>query len=856
MQQRFFYVLVASIFLSQCNTSSINPDSTESFSEEGDDNFIERLSLSLAPGLSIDDALSVVSENGENPDLAVTVEWPERISHMAVQAGTLEEQRRELIEKEKEDLEELIEYFDPEDPEEALVHDELSTIRGELQETNEMPIRSIEVNIDDVRSDILKDERIQDVVLLKIPLTTNDSHLDRIDEARQPIAKTIQASEQPSLKIDFSNDTAYDPKRGQSRICGNDVVLHGLRNCHSMKTIQRFKMPDADAMEKYYSNNDVGIEIKTLISIDEEGIRASDYFVCGDDWSTDLMGPKRTGDNADVIGQSENFYLDTPFLDQFTNPGHVVECAVGVLQANQLQANKLYYAMRSFDTFDSSKSPKIQIQWAPTHTCNKANARELLSNANAYAFLLPTLGLVGGEIAYEIIVNEAVDYFHDRCEDGEKNMCKCTGPDSKYYISTEEATLDPIKEMPIQPLVQYDYNDEPGKKVCWDNDFYEGNRCPAGPPSPFAFSSSSYSSLDLTTQDAMDYIDPPSHPQGYIDPTMEYVHVVINGVDRRIDEITYDGTLWSSLDLTSLAPVPYAAPGTSPMGFSDEEETTGIRYVVFNGSNARIQMFENDGLGWKSTDLTSQAAVDYADIHSEPYGYVHPYTGNLHVVFNGSNRRIYEFTYDGVQWTSLDLTSQAPVDYASAGTSPMGFGDPDSAQRFVVFNSQGRRIHYLQYTGSSWQSLDLTAQAPVDNADLHASPFGAMDPWTHYLHVVFNGQDGRIYEFTYDGTRWTSTDLSAQAAVPYSYTGTSPMIAINPVTKNRSVVFTGNNRRIQQFTHTGTGWTSIDLTSQAAVEYAAPGTSPSLFVHPETGEHFVVFSGENARIQMIRDGRR
>lgn len=359
-----------------------------------------------------------------------------------------------------------------------------------------------------------------------------------------------------------------------------------------------------------------------------------------------------------------------------------------------------------------------------------------------------------------------------------------------------------------------------------------------------------YSSLDLTSQANVDYADLSSSPSCAVDAA-DSLYVVLNGQDNRIYELesTDDGTTWTSTHLTSTVSVPYSAEGTSPHLLIDPD--TGDRYVSFVGTNARINLFHFNGTSWSAVELTSVVAAPLADTTSSPMSYIAQ--GIVYVVYQGSDQRIWRFSVAGTSYGSEDLTGKAAVEYAMVGTSPQAVYNDLTGEHHIVFQGINQRIQRLTYNGSSWSSVEITSVIDSDLLDPDSQPFTYVDPVTSYVYTVINGENERIDLIgDYHDNSWGSAELTSLVSVPLTQPGTSPTGYIDPSTGNHVITFQGDNERINQFE--GSSWTSIDLTSQAAVEYAATGTSPATCVDPFTGVRHMVFVGDNGRIQYIRYG--
>ncbi len=364
-----------------------------------------------------------------------------------------------------------------------------------------------------------------------------------------------------------------------------------------------------------------------------------------------------------------------------------------------------------------------------------------------------------------------------------------------------------------------------------------------------------YTSQVLTNLASADLADLSSSVTCAVDEA-DSLYVVLNGQDGRIYEFesTDDGVTWTSTPLTNIAAVPLSAPGTTPHLFIDPD--TGDRYVTFMGVNARVNLFHYDGTSWTAVELTSVVAAPLGDITSSPYGYIA--NGVIYVVFQGNDQRIWRFSVNGGSYGSLDVTGQAAVALAMPGTSPSAVYNEITGEHHIVFQGVNQRIQRLTFNGSTWSSVEITSVVNSDLLDQSSSPMTYVDPFTGYVYTVINGVNERIDLIADYHTSWDSDELTSLISVPLTEPGSSPTGYIDPFTGNHVITLQGDNGRINQFEGPDmtapTDWTSIDQTSQAAVEFAASGTSPATCVDPFTGVRHTVFVGENGRVQYLRYG--
>lgn len=367
-----------------------------------------------------------------------------------------------------------------------------------------------------------------------------------------------------------------------------------------------------------------------------------------------------------------------------------------------------------------------------------------------------------------------------------------------------------------------------------------------------------YSSLDLTTEGPVDGIDPLTDPHGYVNPITGQYRVTYTGGNGNIYTETNDGAgqvgTWDVMTLSAFAWVPYVRDGISTMPFIDS--TTGDETAVFSADDGDIWFMTIDGTTGSitSSSAAGSTGVPYANGSTDPTGYYDPFTGDLQLYFVGTDNHLRQLLRDGVtgSWSSYDFTSVFYGWTLYPGTHPTAFMDPVNGTHYVLFTEADRRVKLLISTDTvTWTAMDLTSLASVDYTV--STPVGFVHPITGAFYVYLMGQNQRVYEIWYNGS-WYGNDLSGQASVPYGDYGTSVSAVVNTQTGDILVTFQGDNNRINQFRYRNSAWTATDLTSQISVEYAQSGTTPQTFIDPFTGAETTVFTGSNARIQLIRFG--
>lgn len=367
-----------------------------------------------------------------------------------------------------------------------------------------------------------------------------------------------------------------------------------------------------------------------------------------------------------------------------------------------------------------------------------------------------------------------------------------------------------------------------------------------------------YTSLDLMSQASVDYIDLSTNPSGYVNSLTGQYRIVFTGRDGNIYQDTSDSDgaawTWDSLTLSAYYWVPYVRDGMGVIPFLDD--ITGDEEALFIGEDGDLWTMTIDGStgGITSTDASAHYWVQYANYTSEPSGYYDPNTGDLHLIFVDTAQHVWQMIRDGSTggWISQDLSALTGLT-VYPGTSAQTFMDPIIGDHYVLFTGADKRIKLLiTSNNSTWAAIDLDNYAAVDYSV--STPVGFVHPTTEEFYVYLMGENKRVYEIHYNLSTWSGTDLSALAAVPYGDYGTSLSAVVNPLTGDTLVTFDGDNYRINQFRYRNGSWSATDLSSQASVTYAQPGTTPQTFVDPFSGAETTIFTGNNARVQVIRHG--
>jgi hypothetical protein len=209
---------------------------------------------------------------------------------------------------------------------------------------------------------------------------------------------------------------------------------------------------------------------------------------------------------------------------------------------------------------------------------------------------------------------------------------------------------------------------------------------------------------------------------------------------------------------------------------------------------------------WNYKNLTHEAkpAVYPA---GPPWGY--SWGGAEHVVYRGRNGNVIELWFNRAgAWHSNDLTVATTGNGAAvrADIDPTGYAI--NGMQCVVFSSDDH-IWRFSFDGSSWQKSDLTALsgAPVAGGDNRVVGYS----WGNAEHVVYRDGQGIIIELRSDAPGvWTYNPIGAGISAPSA--GSDPSVYVWGDAKH--IVYVGGpTGNITELWKAGTGaWNVNDLT--------------------------------------------
>jgi RHS repeat-associated protein len=242
----------------------------------------------------------------------------------------------------------------------------------------------------------------------------------------------------------------------------------------------------------------------------------------------------------------------------------------------------------------------------------------------------------------------------------------------------------------------------------------------------------------------------PNSPQLYYQGTNQHLYLVYWAASTGV---------WANADLTS-------AVGQTTLLATNSAVSTGAYgsglYAFYVGTNQHLITIYWNGSIWTTADLTSTTGGALAVSGSSVATSV-PNVGAtpLMTFYEGSNQHVYSiywFTGNN-SWQGLDFTAFTGATNVAAALTALS-SDPAGPQAYYVGSNQ--HLYDINWSGSAWVNSDLTtlSGATVTPASGSAlSAHGASGGNPH--HVFFTGSDQHIYDtfFKTSTNAWSNADL-------------------------------------------------------------------------------------------------
>jgi hypothetical protein len=298
---------------------------------------------------------------------------------------------------------------------------------------------------------------------------------------------------------------------------------------------------------------------------------------------------------------------------------------------------------------------------------------------------------------------------------------------------------------------------------------------------------------DLTVLSGAPTAVDPNALDGYSTEFNEQQHVNFVGADQHVHEIYYDNG-WKHNDLSVLSAAPVLARANSPVdGYvTNFNQQQHVNYI---GTDNHVHEIYYSS-GWRHNDLTALGGAPIAASGSALDGYATEFNQQQHVNFVGKDGHVHEIYYDN-GWKHNDLSQLGGAPVAAIANGPLsGYVTAFNEQQHVIFIGTDNRVYELVYE-NGWQHTDLLAAAGVSNLVAGAASRldGYSTDFNEQQHVNFVGSDAHLHELYYDHG-WKHNDLTQMSGSVVPLVGSSLAGYASGFNEQEHVMFLDGSRRV------------------------------------------------------------
>jgi hypothetical protein len=306
----------------------------------------------------------------------------------------------------------------------------------------------------------------------------------------------------------------------------------------------------------------------------------------------------------------------------------------------------------------------------------------------------------------------------------------------------------------------------------------------------------------------------------------------------------WGGSNWSNQALGGTA-----AANTKFSGFnSDNGSDVPKQWVYYVGTNGNIWQWYWGGSSSSNTALsggqpvaanTSPAALKIGGNTSTP---------RVSVFYTGANNQLQQWYWGGSSWVNAQLSTG--TDAVGAGTSPtaVNYGRDINNPKQSVFYVQGTnsQLREWHWNGSSASNVALPTGKGVKAGTSPAAVVSGSNPDSPKKWVYYVGVDDDIWQWHWDGSRWTNYKLGDADAGAYS----TPSVLLSgrdPDNPKQWVFFKGTSAQVDQWYWNGSSWNWGRLTGQGLMTYSSP-TAVNSGGSPDGPKQWVYYIGNDGHI--------
>jgi RHS repeat-associated protein len=216
---------------------------------------------------------------------------------------------------------------------------------------------------------------------------------------------------------------------------------------------------------------------------------------------------------------------------------------------------------------------------------------------------------------------------------------------------------------------------------------------------------------------------------------------------------------------------------------------------------------------WSNQDLTEQAETGAALSGSAISAVV---VGSaLHVFYQGSNQHIYDMEWTGSAWQNLDLTALTGATTISGSRMSALMGGSNSPQLYYKGTNQHLYLVYWAASSSVWANADITSTVG-QNTLMATNSAVSTGYYNSGLYAFYVGTNQHLITIYWNGSIWTTADLTSTTGGAVAVSGSSVVTSVPNVGGTPLMTFyEGSNQHVYSvYWFTGNNsWQSLDFTA-------------------------------------------
>jgi hypothetical protein len=287
------------------------------------------------------------------------------------------------------------------------------------------------------------------------------------------------------------------------------------------------------------------------------------------------------------------------------------------------------------------------------------------------------------------------------------------------------------------------------------------------------------------------------------------------------DQLT--GT-WQHADVTALSSAPLAAPGT-PLVSLVNPYANSIQVAYLDSSGHINEVYSLNRSSWFTADLTASSGAPAAATNSSLAMELDPLAKGVEIYFLGIGRHVCELSWAAstTGWHSSDPTAVAGAPKAATGSALASLYDPNSNTVRVDYVGTDQHIHQLSWNGIGWSSNDLTAAAtgaPI--AATGSSLATDVNFYNNTVELYYIANNQTVQELSWNGV-WNSENPSGVAGAPKATVGSPLASVVNLVAGAVMVHYVSTDDHVHELlTYDWTYWGTKDINNESGAPKAVP----------------------------------